>query len=84
MIITCTCGKVPEKVTGWKDRDLHPDTPWMRYSCRNNLDGHLVVGPTAHADYLGWDLETPELKQKAERLWNEFISGEKPKTTLFG
>lgn len=69
----CICGKQPEKVVGWRDRGLHPELPWIKYSCTKNRDGHIVVGPVADCPYLGWDENHPELIAEAERLWNEFI-----------
>jgi hypothetical protein len=75
MITPCLCGKMPERVTGWRDRGMHPAMPWIRYSCSKNVDGHVVVGPKAESPYLGWDDKHPELIKEAERLWNQFIDG---------
>ncbi len=69
----CFCGKMPELVKGMRDRGIHPEEPWLRYSCSKNLDGHILMAPTARAKYLGWSHNTPELIQMAEDNWNKFL-----------
>ncbi len=69
----CICGREPKILKGMRDRGLHPEEPWLRYSCFNNYDGHVVAAPIARAKYLGWDHDTPELILMAEDNWNSFL-----------
>ena len=66
------CGKDPKLHSHMRDRELFPEEPILFYSCASSIDGHVIKSPVARPNGYGpeWDIESPQLKEKAIKLWN--------------